>query len=117
MIRKRGIKMGRITHTLSLAFLLLLPFPAGAQGYPARPIRIIVPYAAGGNTDITARTVGAKLTDAFDKILASAELKERFINDGLEPIGGTPEEFGKFIRAEIEKYAKVVKAAGLQGRQ
>ena len=33
--------------------------------YPARTVRIIVPYAAGGNTDITARAIGAKLTEDF----------------------------------------------------
>jgi tripartite-type tricarboxylate transporter receptor subunit TctC len=48
-----------------------------------------------------------------DKILKSAELRERFMNDGLEPMGGTPEAFGRFIRAEIEKYARVIKAAGV----
>ncbi len=47
------------------------------------------------------------------KILTSADIRERFINDGLEPMGGSAEEFGKFIRAEIDKYAKVIKAAGV----
>jgi tripartite-type tricarboxylate transporter receptor subunit TctC len=47
------------------------------------------------------------------KIVASADIRERFINDGLEPIGGSPEAFGAFIRTEIDKYAKVIKAAGV----
>ncbi len=31
-------------------------------------------------------------------------------------MGGSPESFGAFIRTEIEKYARIVKAAGLQGQ-
>lgn len=38
-----------------------------AQSYPARPIRLIVPYAIGGNGDILGRIVGQKLSDAFGK--------------------------------------------------
>ena len=36
-----------------------------AQTYPAKPIRIVVPYAAGGTSDILARQIGPKLTDAW----------------------------------------------------
>jgi tripartite-type tricarboxylate transporter receptor subunit TctC len=38
---------------------------AFAQTYPGKPIRIVVPYAAGGTSDILARQVGPKLTDAW----------------------------------------------------
>jgi tripartite-type tricarboxylate transporter receptor subunit TctC len=48
------------------------------------------------------------------KILASPDLSRRFLNDGLEPMGGTQEEFGRFIRVEIEKYARLVKASGMK---
>jgi hypothetical protein len=33
---------------------------------------------------------------------------------GAETIGSTPEEFARFVRAEIEQYARVIKAAGLK---
>ena len=48
------------------AVLAWLVFSAGqAQTYPAKPVRIIVPYAAGGTSDILARQLGPKLADTW----------------------------------------------------
>ncbi|MSQ87668.1 MAG: tripartite tricarboxylate transporter substrate binding protein [Betaproteobacteria bacterium] len=41
--------------------------PAQAQQYPNKPIRIVVPYAAGGTSDILARQIGPKLTEAWSQ--------------------------------------------------
>ena len=62
----------------------------------------------------TPKDVVARLNTEVGKILATSEIKTRFINDGLEPMGGSPEEFAKFIRDETTKYAKVIKAAGIK---
>ena len=49
-----------------MPFLLVLALPAfeaAAQGYPARPVRMIVPYPPGGGSDITGRAVGTRLNE------------------------------------------------------
>lgn len=62
----------------------------------------------------TPKDVVNRLNAEVDKILKSADIQTRFKNDGLEPIGGSPADFDNFIRAEIAKYAKVIKAAGIK---
>src|SRR3954467_13651907 len=52
-------------RTLLVALISALVSLAQAQSYPSKPIRLIVPYAAGGTSDILARQVGPKLTDAW----------------------------------------------------
>jgi tripartite-type tricarboxylate transporter receptor subunit TctC len=49
----------------TLAFAAMLAGAAQAQDYPARPVRLVVPYAAGGNADIFGRTLAQKLGDAL----------------------------------------------------
>ncbi len=72
---------------------LLVSTQAAAQNYPAKPIRVIVPYPPGGTSDILTRLVGAKLTEAWgQQILADnrtgaggnigAELMVRAAPDG-----------------------------------
>lgn len=49
----------------AVAAVLSLPTLTGAQSYPQKPVRLVVPYTAGGAGDIFARTMAQKLTDAF----------------------------------------------------
>jgi tripartite-type tricarboxylate transporter receptor subunit TctC len=55
----------RVVVGLLVAALLACTCPAGADDYPSRPIRILVPYAPGGVSDIAARLVGQKLTETL----------------------------------------------------
>ena len=47
------------------AVFAAIPIVAGAQAYPQKPIRFVVPFPAGGAGDIFARTIGQKLSEAF----------------------------------------------------
>jgi tripartite-type tricarboxylate transporter receptor subunit TctC len=55
-----------------------------------------------------------KVNADVNKALAMKDVRERFDRDGLITKGGTVEEFGKFIRAETEKYSNVIKKAGIK---
>ena len=46
-----------------VAFTLALIAPASAQDYPTRPITMIIPFAAGGPTDVLGRVVAAKMSE------------------------------------------------------
>ena len=60
----------------------------------------------------TPRDVILRLNQAFVAALQSPETKTRFANLLAEPVGNSPEEFGAFLKAELSKYEKVVKASG-----
>ncbi len=60
----------------------------------------------------TPRDVVNKISADMARVLQSSEVKQRMAEIGLAPVGNKPEEFDAFIRAEIPKWAKVVKASG-----
>jgi tripartite-type tricarboxylate transporter receptor subunit TctC len=60
----------------------------------------------------TPRDVVQKISADVNKVLQSPEVKQRMADIGLTPVGNTPEQFDAYIRAEIPKWAKVVKASG-----
>ena len=52
---------------VSLSLLALACGPVAAQGYPNKPVRVIVPYAAGGAVDVVARLLSPKLSEFFSQ--------------------------------------------------
>jgi len=157
---------------------LLAPAPATAQQYPTKPIRFIIAQAPGGQNDVQARIIGAKLSEALGqpivydnrpgaggqiafelfaqapadgytlgsgsiyesnswqgivtragtqgqiiarlhsetvKVLRLPEVRNPIASQGNDIAASSPEEFTAYIRSEMEKWGKVIKAAGVQG--
>jgi tripartite-type tricarboxylate transporter receptor subunit TctC len=57
--------IGAMKNFLIVLCVLLAPGFAAAQDYPAKPIRIVIPYPPGGASDLTARLLGQKMAEAW----------------------------------------------------
>ena len=60
----------------------------------------------------TPAAIIAKLNTEANRILQKPEVKERFAQLGAEPVGGTPQELGKFIAAETVKWKEIARISG-----
>jgi tripartite-type tricarboxylate transporter receptor subunit TctC len=65
----------------------------------------------------TSAAIIAKLQKEIARHLLATDVKEQLARQGAQPVGSTPEQFSTFIRAETEKWAKVIKSAGLANTQ
>ncbi|HEV7820827.1 MAG TPA: tripartite tricarboxylate transporter substrate binding protein [Burkholderiales bacterium] len=79
---------------------------AGLKGYETSTWHGILAPAG------TPPEIVGKLNVEIARMLAQPAVKERFVGQGLDPVGGTPEQFGAYLKAEISKWAGVVKASG-----
>ncbi|MBI1989706.1 MAG: tripartite tricarboxylate transporter substrate binding protein [Betaproteobacteria bacterium] len=57
------------------------------------------------------------LNDTIWKILQAQDVRERLLREGAEPVGMSVEEFGSFLVSDLDKWAKIAKAAGLRPDQ
>jgi tripartite-type tricarboxylate transporter receptor subunit TctC len=85
--------------------------PTGAEaGLPGFVAKAWYGFLAPAGTPADTVT---KLQQEIARILETSEVKERFAQQGAEPIGNTPDEFDAFIKSEVAKWAKVVQDAGI----
>jgi tripartite-type tricarboxylate transporter receptor subunit TctC len=84
---------------------------AGVPGYEVvQWFGILAPAA-------TPREIIARLHSATVRALQDPQVKQRFLADGADTIGNTPEEFAAIIRADLGKWGKVVKEVGIKPDQ
>ena len=123
-------------HLFRLVALACLasPLAAAAQAYPAKPVRVLVPFAAGSIPDLVARLVSDKMTGGLGQPVLvenrigaggriAAEAVARTAPDGYTLLLGTasthmviassPEELAAMMKRESQIYARIVKAANI----
>lgn len=99
-----------VTSTKRMSMLPQLPTvaEAGVPGFEATSWHGVV---------VSSRTPDAlvsRLNADFAKVLQLSDLREKFSGLGMEILGGTPQEFAAYIREEIPKWAKLIKAANVR---
>ena len=106
------------------------PVQAAAQQWPTKTVRILLPklptmssiypgfesynWYAMFYPKNTPRPIVDKMNSEIKKALGTPEIKKFYPRQALDSVGGSPEELGSFFKEEVEKYAKVIKAANIR---
>ncbi len=65
----------------------------------------------------TPREIVNRIAEAVAKAAHAPDIRQKLIDQGAEPMGNTPEEFGKLLRQEVATWASVVKASGAKATE
>jgi tripartite-type tricarboxylate transporter receptor subunit TctC len=108
--------MKRISIVEPLLVWMSASSSAIAQGYPSKPIRLAQLIGSSWHAVVAPAGTPAPVVLKLHQTLASAlglpELRELLVSQGAEPVGSSPEEFGRFLRAELAKWRPIVEASG-----
>jgi len=109
------LKAGRVralavTARSRVAQLPDVPTMAEA-GYPDL---IVTSWQAAAAPAKTPRETVAKLNDAAVRALRSPDVRERLTQIGFDVVASTPDEFGQFMRTEVDRWTKVVERGGIK---
>jgi len=75
---------------------------------------IVTSWQAAAAPAKTPPAVIARLNDAMVKTMRSPEVRERMSGIGFDVVAGTPDEFGKFMKAEVDRWTTVVQKGGIK---
>lgn len=78
------------------------------------PDLVVTSWQAAAAPAKTPRDVVLKLNDTMVRTLRSLEVRERMTQIGFDVVAGTPEEFGQFMKAEVERWTRVVERGGIK---
>jgi tripartite-type tricarboxylate transporter receptor subunit TctC len=107
-IRAGKVKALAVTTPQRLSAIPDLPTMAEA-GVPGYDLTIWLGFFAPTGTP---REAIAKLNTELARVLRTPEMRERLAQQGVDPIVDSPEEFSAYVRAEMERWGRVVRASG-----
>ena len=81
---------------------------SGLPGYESASLLAV--FAPAG----TPNTIVQRLNQEMVKALQKADARERLFNSGVEAVGSTPEQFVATLKAEMNKWGKVIRDAGIR---
>jgi tripartite-type tricarboxylate transporter receptor subunit TctC len=90
-----------------------VPTMAEAGGPPLEASTWVLFMAPGG----TPRDIVSRLSSETQKAINQSDIKDRFNQIGIIPVGNTPEQAGQFLSDEVAKWAKVINTAGVKAEQ
>ena len=108
----RGNRMKALAVTAKARNPQLPNVPTTAEG--GFPDLVVTSWQAAAAPAKTPREIVAKLNDATVKALRSPEVRERMSQIGFDVVASTPEEFGSFMKQEVERWTEVVKRGGIK---
>jgi tripartite-type tricarboxylate transporter receptor subunit TctC len=121
----------------ALVVAVAIAVPAAATDYPDHAVRVIVPFAAGGPTDVMARPITQRLSENLTmqgifvpagtppavvellnreivKVMQLPDVKAKCLELGFDVVADSPADFAVYIKNDIEKWAKVINDAKIE---
>jgi tripartite-type tricarboxylate transporter receptor subunit TctC len=78
------------------------------------PDLVVTSWQAAAAPVKTPREIVARLNDATVRALRSPDIRERMNQIGFDVVASTPEEFGKFMKEEVDRWTRVVERGGIK---
>ena len=110
-VKSGKLKVFGVTTARPSAALPGVPTLAEAADLPGYDVAAWIGYAAPAGTP---REIIVKLAAEIQKAVQAADLKERYITLGMDTASNTPDEMMAFMRREQERYAQIIKNAGIK---
>jgi len=108
----KGGRMKALAVTSKARHPQLPEVPTVAEaGFPGL---VVTSWQAAAAPVKTPREVVARLNDAMVRALRSPDIRERMNQIGFDVVASTPEEFGRFMKEEVERWTQVVQKGGIK---